>query len=1193
MNRFSITILFCIAFSTNLFAQTNLLRELLDLPAPPPVSRPVLNVETKPERPAEFFSKSKVPADDAPIEELLDYWAMQNRTGELDYQPEISDASLKRILEACRDEPEKLVKFLSLLEKKPKFADSVKDIYDAESQGEKVSSYWRDQVKSWLKYNTKLHVDKLLTDVRKVTDQKDRDTENEKELFALARVDWDSAAPILERLAADKTQPFSAVSARWAMYRHALDTDDASGAEKYRAELKAIVADRNAAPGVRDKAMDALVVTPHWEGREDWYISLLEDETLLAMQENGFTGLTTLIRHSPPGKWTETMLKLVGNKNPSVHNSAVRNLISMFDETRPEIIVALLPWLSNPAWAKESDDDERGDLIKHVGETIVPEAVPGLIWVVINDEKNRQTAARALIRYKSALAIPALRIALQNEESEQIRAALIEALIASGGFTFEEQTTALEFYAAFISTPEGKKEVEREERYYNGDNHYVEDEEEEEGEQEKPKEKIAPLPVAVSTGKYISRMSEPSDALIVQVIERRKSLLKTKPEIAQILTDILKNWEGRAADLFRLNEIKNNAADVETILKVLTARRSLREKVAAEIALMRGGAGAASGLAACIGEDESELASAFHSDNADTRISVLACARLLRAPLPVAEVGTLLKNSNKLLALAAERYLETDDSPAARKLIWEAHPGEAVILGARNTFNPAKQTGYIYSLFELFKTVGNYFNDYASFDALDKDEEKLRKEVLENADLRMVYAYGNSYIRVYQDRAVFSYYEDPSRYRERNLTEKEFESFNRVVREKNLGDVSPLFDCEANRDGGCYPVQFLMLNRNGGRRVFAYADYLKGIGGLGKLLLEFQQTEGKLRYELEKYVSGLQVIVADKRYTVKTVWKNGDDFRALVVDKIKEAEKEEELRLGRTENETEILTYLERIAKQAKQRSEREFENYSWRAIKDGKLGETVSEPEAIPFLRSRLEIPPAPSFDADEFGWKVKSGAFQIRTGDDQNAGLWKTNRAATTRILEGDYDSPLVSADGKWATVVKDDADEDSDLKTLVRVNLTTNREHKINLPPANVFNPIAFVAAHNKFLVFRAQYEYDEDEGRREKQAEYYLIDPATGAAQPVKGEFRPLEQQTFRPLQPTGKPNEFWAAISEEKTTSIGTYNAKTFTFKPLLKVPEIRLTSMDIWADEKDGKVYFVYAGEGERDGHLLSLPLPK
>ena len=101
------------------------------------------------------------------------------------------------------------------------------------------------------------------------------------------------------------------------------------------------------------------------------------------------------------------------------------------------------------------------------------------------------------------------------------------------------------------------------------------------------------------------------------------------------------------------------------------------------------------------------------------------------------------------------------------------------------------------------------------------------------------------------------------------------------------------------------------------------------------------------------------------------------------------------------------------------------------------------------------------------------------------------------------------------------------------------------------------------------------------------EFYLLDAATGSVQPVKGEFRPLEELTYRPLQPTGAPDEFWAAVHDKKTkeTSVGRYNTKTFSFQPAVKLPEIKLSSMDIWVDEKEAKVYFVY------EGHLLSAPL--
>ncbi len=87
--------------------------------------------------------------------------------------------------------------------------------------------------------------------------------------------------------------------------------------------------------------------------------------------------------------------------------------------------------------------------------------------------------------------------------------------------------------------------------------------------------------------------------------------------------------------------------------------------------------------------------------------------------------------------------------------------------------------------------------------------------------------------------------------------------------------------------------------------------------------------------------------------------------------------------------------------------------------------------------------------------------------------------------------------------------------------------------------------------------------------------------------AKGEVRPLAQQTFRPLQTNGKPDEFWAAIpdAEKEQTEIGVYNAKTLTFKSILKIPEIEFNSMQMWVNAD--KVYFVY------QGHLLDLPLPK
>jgi hypothetical protein len=83
----------------------------------------------------------------------------------------------------------------------------------------------------------------------------------------------------------------------------------------------------------------------------------------------------------------------------------------------------------------------------------------------------------------------------------------------------------------------------------------------------------------------------------------------------------------------------------------------------------------------------------------------------------------------------------------------------------------------------------------------------------------------------------------------------------------------------------------------------------------------------------------------------------------------------------------------------------------------------------------------------------------------------------------------------------------------------------------------------------------------------------------------GEFRPLTHQSFRQLQPTGRANEYWAAIPDESKneTRVGFYDAGTFGFREIVKVPKIVFDSLDMWVD--GGRMYFVYRG------HLLSAPL--
>jgi hypothetical protein len=73
-----------------------------------------------------------------------------------------------------------------------------------------------------------------------------------------------------------------------------------------------------------------------------------------------------------------------------------------------------------------------------------------------------------------------------------------------------------------------------------------------------------------------------------------------------------------------------------------------------------------------------------------------------------------------------------------------------------------------------------------------------------------------------------------------------------------------------------------------------------------------------------------------------------------------------------------------------------------------------------------------------------------------------------------------------------------------------------------------------------------------------------------------------------LQPTGNPNEFWAATTDwnKRATSLGRYDTRNFVFTPLVELPELILRNSDFWVDATSGKIWFTY------HGHLLRIPLP-
>ncbi len=1188
MRLFFFFCLISLFLTSTLLAQTTnrtVLQDLLDLPAPPPASS---TEETKiKEYPPAFYDKKNVPPDDAPIEELLAYWAQQNSLyGNITYNIKPSETVARRILEECEKNPEIITEYLKILPANSPTVDLVKRFFDDESLAEKYEEHWRGQLKNWLKYNSNFYSSVLLNKAQQVKDEREYVT-NQEELLALGKVDWEVAKPIVERLYNDQTQPVSSTLAKWVLYQHALDEANNSDADKYRGELKAIVEDRKASPGKRDLAMDALMQTDEWDGRDDWYLSLLADETLFELKINNsvYTGLTTLIRRSSPDKWIPQMTKLVGSRNRAVHRAAVRNLAELLGENRKDVVIALLPWLANPKWADEVSR-ERIRLVQSLVAVDVPESVPGLIQVVMNeDESFRSMAAQALAKYKNPQAIPALNLALSKEKVEGYRTNLIAALVACGGVSDDEQMLALEAYATTISTPEGLEKIQ--EINVNG------------------YEPETLLPVQLSIGRFLSEQTEPSDGLVSRAIERLKILRKTKPATAEVLSDIMQKWQGRVIFLEMLKQIGGGKATAETVVNALAKREMLREKLAIELSAMRGKTGLPRGIAAAISEDQSEMSSILAQTDAEAQIAMFAGARLVRASLPVREVGAFLKSADKQLALAAERYLEAEDSVEARTLVLAIHAGEAKILGARNAFVVNEKKSFNAALLsELFESVGAFYFGDENFSDIKEQEEKLRAEAVENPDLQSIFAIlpneesGQKIVRVYRDKIVFTHYEDAARYWERTLSAKEYENFYRFLVDSKIDSLSRIEgDCQE-----CPGGEFVMFSRGGGRRIFYRGNYEteSPIDELEKFYESFKTGEGILHYRLSDKIKGLEVLLANKNYTARAIWKNGDDFRILVEDKIEEEritaelDEKDEIENAVEIDEEDYVKKQEILTVQRKRREAVKYDHYAWRKIENGKLGAIVAAPPDANLSPEKInEIEGGEGYEEERENIaanRTRVGDVEIYAGYVEERGLWKlTESTAPSLIKAGWYFRPLGSADGKWIIAGKGD-ETFAQPPSVARINLQTGKEYKINLPPADKFYPVAVVPSQNKILLYRAKAEYSRIKNNPSPSApEYYLLDAATGATQIVKGEFRPLVEKTSRPLKPTGNPNEFWAALYNEKTkaTEIGRYETKTFSFKPTLQIPEINLSSADVLIDEKDAKIYFVY------QGHLLALPFLK
>ena len=383
-----------------------------------------------------------------------------------------------------------------------------------------------------------------------------------------------------------------------------------------------------------------------------------------------------------------------------------------------------------------------------------------------------------------------------------------------------------------------------------------------------------------------------------------------------------------------------------------------------------------------------------------------------------------------------------------------------------------------------------------------------------------------------------------------------------------------------------------MLGRNGGRRVYVNGGDNPGGGdyqffaGLEKYFERLKKTRATLKYGLSREIPGLEILLASDDLKAVTVWK-GSDLRVVASDTAVRNKVEAEIN-GPSDPEGDTVGE-ENVQTKTVSGEDRRYEGYSWYKVADGQTAGIANQPPDVGFLpiQDGLGVP------ASNEQWKTSLSGVEIRTSDD---GLFKVVGGRLIKVHDGAYSHAVIVPGGRWVLAAKTN---EVSVQVTVRINLLTNKEYLVPIEGYGQRYPVAYVSGLNRVLIVRddaysGDYEFAQPEDKDAAPADadpsgMLLVDPATGVTQPIAGEFRPISQQTFRPLQKTSRPNEYWAAIpnEEKNVTEVGIFDMNHFGFRAVMRIPKIKFNSMYMWADEAGGKIYFVYRG------HLLALPLPR
>jgi hypothetical protein len=644
------------------------------------------------------------------------------------------------------------------------------------------------------------------------------------------------------------------------------------------------------------------------------------------------------------------------------------------------------------------------------------------------------------------------------------------------------------------------------------------------------------------------------------VLELLEPLVPTNPRAAEIISKAILGWPAPASYRESIRRIRAGEFTAEWLRELIDTKTDL----ATALRETSDFAGVAAGLQAAITSNPEAIKRILAGDDPRAKLALLACARVKRLELPIPEVSAFLDGQDKDLLLAADHYLEALDTPTARQELQKRARGKARVLGSQLNF----------SAFEMDKGE------------ISQSERNLRHLVLSPDGPDEIYALlsegnfgsdGQRALLVYKDRALIHRADHNGRARKCEISADELTALRNWIARNDVANL-PAYD-EGTMDG--IQLQYVHITRDGGERVFmnnppggpmGAASFFPGIkearpdpivyGELTRRMMRLNEQPMEIVYEALLGLAGFRIVHAREDGEISgLVFEKGQLSAGIYIDYKKPIE------WHKIEADRIAETFEVRPPDPLKREFARDFR---------------IREEDAIDLTEGPLA------------GKRLWPGTRE----KDNLDGLWVFGPAGAPELLApGEFAHPVLCAGGEWIVTARS-TDTWAAPNGVVRINLKTKRMFPVDLPMADNFDPLTWVDAHKRVLLWRQRddprsFELNDESkrGAGPERPEFYLLDPANGEHKRVDGEFRPLQRLQGHSLQPTGKPNEYWAVILEnvdgpKPTAVLGRYDTQQFRFTETLRFPEMWFHSWDCFVDAAHHQVWLAVNGD------LLRLALP-